>query len=132
MGSYQVEYTKISQAEAYVALGKWDEAVKSYMVLIREYLIERDEDPNSVWYIGLSRALFELHKYEEAIEFGNTAILLNRSCDGVHRYVALSQKALGDIDEAKKTMSRAILYEEHWEKDNMQKNKELLRELNNL
>ena len=63
---------------------------------------------------------------------GNVAIKVNRSRPGVHKYVALSQKSLGDIDAAAKTVSRAILYEEHWDADNLQKNKELLWELNNL
>ena len=60
------------------------------------------------------------------------AIELNRSRPGVHEYVALSRKANGDIDEAKKTMSQAILYEHHWDEDNLQKNKQLLPELNNV
>ena len=50
-----------------------------------------------------------------------------RARPGVHKYVALSQKALGNIDEAKKTVSRAILYEDHWDKVIMQENKQLLR-----
>ena len=32
--------------------------------------------------------------------------------------------AKGDIDGAKLTMSRAILYEKHWDKDNLQKAEE--------
>ena len=127
----EVAETKYWKAEAYSDCGKWKDAVKSYKPLIKEYK-QRREYPSSEVFIGYSQALYELHKYDEAIEYGTLAIELNRSREGVHKYVALSQKALGDIDEAKKTMSRAILYEEHWDKDNMQKNKELLRELNNL
>ena len=80
--------------------------------------------------MGLAQTKYELGKYDEAIEYSNIAIKAFRQCPGVHKYVALSQKAKGDIDEAKKTMSRAILYETHWDKDNMQQNKELLLELN--
>ena len=82
--------------------------------------------------MGCCQALYELGKYDEAIEYGNMAIEVNRSLPGKHKYVALSQKANGDIDAAAKTMSKAILYEEHWDTDNLQKNKQLLRELNNL
>ena len=126
----QVEMTKISQAEAYVALGKWKEAGRIYKALYNIYL-QRGKYTLAV-LLGLARTKYELGKYDEAIEMGNIAIEAFRQCPGVHKYVALSQKAKGDIDEAKKTMSRAILYDDHWDKDNMQKNKELLRELNNL
>ena len=82
--------------------------------------------------MGLARTKYELVKYDEAIEVGSVAIKEFRHFPGVHKYVALSQKAKGDIDEAKKTISRAILYEEHWDEDNLQTNKELLQELNNM
>ena len=82
--------------------------------------------------IGLARTKYELGKYDEAIEIGSVAIENFRHYPGVHKYAAFACKAKGDIDEAKKTMSRAVLYEEHWNKDNMQKNKDLLRELNKL
>ena len=119
------------QAEAYSNCGKWDEAVTSYKSLIREQK-QLGGNPSSVILMDYCRAMYELGKYDEAIEMGKFAIELNRSRPGVHKYVALSQKAMGGIDEAKKNMSRAILYEEHWDMDNLQKNKQLLRELNNL
>ena len=49
-----------------------------------------------------------------------------------YKYLALAQKEKGCIDGAKKTMSRAILYEMHWDKDNLRQNKQLLRELNEI
>ena len=78
--------------------------------MIKEYK-QRGKIPDEVIIMDYSRALYELRKYDEAIELGNMAIELNRSRPGVHKYVALSRKANGDIDEAKKTMSIAILYE---------------------
>ena len=87
---------------------------------------------NEFVQIGLARTKYELGKYDEAIEIGSVAIKEFREYPGVHKYVALSQKAKGDIDEAKKTMSRAVLYEEHMDKDNLQINKKLLLELNNM
>ena len=122
---------KCLQAEAYLNCSKWNKAGKIYESLIREYLQLR-EDPNDLVYMGCSRAYYELQQYDKAIEIGNLAVEDARFRLGVHKYVALSQKALGDIDEAKKTITHAILYEEHWHEDNLQKNKQLLRELNNL
>ena len=126
----QVEFTKCTQAEAYVALGKWEEAGKIYKTLYNTYL-QRGKH-NVLVIIGLARTKYELGKYDEAIKIGSVAIKVSRQCPGVHKCAALAHKANGDIDEAKQTMSRAILYESHWDKDNMQKNKELLQELNNM
>ena len=125
-----VVQAKCYQAEAYSDCGKWKDSAKIYKSLIKEH--EQRGDPNCYILIGCCQALYELRKYDEAVEYGKLAIKLNRFRPGVHKYVALSQKALGDINAAAKTMSRAILYEEHWDTDSLQKNKQLLRELNNL
>ena len=127
----KVAVTNYWKAQAYSDCGKWKDSVKIYKSLFMEHK-QRGADPSDMMITDYSRALYELQKYDEAILVGKLAIELNRSRPGVHKYVALSQKANGDIDAAAKTMSRAILYEEHWDKDNIQKNKELLRELNNL
>ena len=125
-----VEYSQFSLAEAYLALGKWEDAEKIYKILHNSFL-QRGEH-HALVLIGLAQTKYEQGKYDEAIEIGNVAIEEDRQFAGVHKYVALSLKAKGDIDEAKRTISRAILYEEHWDKDNLQKNKELLRELNSM
>ena len=126
----QVEFTKCDQAEAYVALGKWEEAGKIYKTLYKSNL--QSGGHNALVLMGLAQTKYELGKYDEAIKIGSVAMKEFRQCPGVHKCAALAHKAKGDIDEAKKTMSRAILYETHWDKDNMQKNKELLLELNNM
>ena len=130
LGFDQVEFTKCAQVEAYASLGKWKEAEKIYKPWYNSYL--KRGKHNVLVVIGLARTKYELGKYDEAIEIGSVGIKGSRHWPGVHKYVALSHKAIGNIDEAKKIMSRAILYEEHWDKDNMQKNKELLQELNNM
>ena len=127
----KVSEAKYWQAQAYSDCGKWKDAVKSYKSLIR-FQKQLGGNPGEATLMGYSRAMYELRKYDEAIEMGSTAIEKARHQPGVHKYVVLSQKAMGDIEDAKRTMSKAILYEFHWDKDNMQKNKELLWELNNL
>ena len=124
----RVEFTKRSLADAYVALGKWKEAEKIYKALY-DTILQRGAHDVMV-QMGLAQTKYELGKYDEAIEIGKSGIDMNRCCPGVHKFVSLSQKAKGNISEAKKTMSRAILYEKHWDKDNVQANKDLLRELN--
>lgn len=73
-----------------------------------------------------SQCFFGLGKYEEAIEFGNEAIELNRHYEDVHRCVALSHKALGNYAAAIRTMQRAVRYETPWDKANVQRCKDLL------
>ena len=58
--------------------------------------------------MGLSRAAYEMQDYDKAIKSGNLAIKYTRQVPGVHKYLALTQKAKGDIDGAKKTISRII------------------------
>ena len=127
----QVAQTKQILAKAYCARGKWDKAESIYRSLLGEDK-QRDVMPNADTMIGLSRAMYETQRYDEAIKVGNVAFEKFRFIPGVHKYVALAQKAKGDIDDAKKTMSRAILYEMHWDKDNLQKNRQILRELSSL
>ena len=53
--------------------------------------------------------MYEMGRYDEVI----SDELLNgmhRTFPGVHKYVALALKAQGNIYEAKKPISRAILY----------------------
>ena len=126
-----VSRVKHWNAQAYSDCGKWKDAVKSCKSLIREHE-QHGGYPYALVFIDYSRALYELRKYDEAIEVGNMGIKVRRYQSGVHKYVALSQKANGDIDEAKMTMARAILYEYHWDEDNLQKNKQMLRELSSL
>ena len=130
-----LDYDKLSQAqfflaEAYDACGDLDNAREMYKAVVTGDVRRQMARPGVM--ISSARTIYESGKYDGAITIGNIAIELNRSLPGVHKYVALSQKAKGDIDGAKKTISRAILYEEHWDEDNLLQNKQHLRELNNL
>ena len=123
---------KCFQAGAYATVGKWDEAVEIYMSAYASY-IQIDEIPDHDFIVGCCEAMYETRGYNAAVKMGKeVGIGMARYWPGIHKYVALSQKAKGDIDGAKLTMSQAILYEYHWDKDNLQKNKQILMELNNL
>lgn len=126
----EVKLTKLWQAEAYLAVGDWEKASHLYFHLIDELSSE-----NGFFKIpmGICRAQYEMGtNYDNAIEAGYAAIEGCRHHPGVHKYLALSQKANGDIDGAKRTMSRAILYEIPWAIANTKQNKQILRELLNL
>mmetsp|Transcript_950 Transcript_950/g.1950 ORF Transcript_950/g.1950 Transcript_950/m.1950 type:complete len:274 (-) Transcript_950:230-1051(-) len=59
-------------------------------------------------YMGMSRCFYHKAEYKHAIELGSGAIEMNRHFPKVHKYVALSQNASGDMDAAVRTMARAV------------------------
>ena len=118
-------------AKAYEACGKWKDALGIYVSMYNEDM-QRGETPYSRLFLSLCRVMYEIHDYDTAIKMGKLAIMQNRELPGVHKYVALSHKAQGNVEEAKQLISRAILYEEHWNKDNLRQNKQVLKELSNL
>ena len=63
-----MEEIKCYQAEAYVALGKWEEAEKIYKALYNTFM--QSGGRNEFVQIGLARTKYELGKYDEAIEIG--------------------------------------------------------------
>lgn len=77
--------------------------------------------------MGLARCAFELGVYEKCLASSEAALDFNRHFPGVHKYKALSEKALGDIDAAIQTMNRAVLCE--WDEDNKAENLKLYKEL---
>ncbi len=81
--------------------------------------------------MGFSRCYYELGQYDKAMNAGLMAIEMNRHFPQIHRYVALSQKASGDLSSAIKTMKHEVLYEAPWSEETMQFNNNLLRELIN-
>ena len=100
-----VESTKYWLAEAYSACGKWSDSAEIHLSVYHEY-IQSGELPDDIDIIvGLSRTMYEMGSYDYAIKVGSDAIEWNRSLAGVHKYVALAQKALGSIDDAKETIS---------------------------
>ena len=87
----EVEQTIHIQAKAYATCGKWEDAAKIYVALYNECLQQKKS--NTLIMIGLTRAVYEIHEYDNAIEFGMTIIKASRCIPGgVHKYVALAQK----------------------------------------
>jgi len=69
-------------------------------------------------YMGISRTSYYMGKYLISIQLGLAAIEMNRCFPQIHKYVALSQKASGNLDAAIKTMGRAVNYETPWDEAN--------------
>ena len=86
------------------------------------------EDVRFLFHMA-SECMYELGSYQESINFGHASIEANRHYEGVHRCVALSQQALGQLDEAVRTMRMAVRYEAPWNPAHTARNQTLLDEL---
>jgi tetratricopeptide (TPR) repeat protein len=114
----------LSIAENMEKMEDWDGAAEVYTMKVMA-LLEYDStglNPKNFtvpqqrrMYMGLSRCFYYLGDYEKSIDAGGAAIEMNRHFPQVHKYVALSQKATGDVEAALLTMSRAVLYETPWD-----------------
>eukprot|EP00980_Cylindrotheca_fusiformis_P010422 scaffold2315_cov113-Cylindrotheca_fusiformis.AAC.15 len=67
--------------------------------------------------IGKACCAFHLTQYEQSIQAGTEAIGVDRTFPNVHRYVALSQEAMGDLEACKVALSRAVNYEASWDEE---------------
>lgn len=72
-------------------------------------------------YMGMSRCFYYKKDYKKAIGLGESAIEMNRHFPQIHKYVALAQKASGDMEAAVRTMARAVHYETPWDDANRKK-----------
>lgn len=78
---------------------------------------------------SFARTAYEVELYELSIKASNTAIGYRRTTAEVHKYKALSLKALGRLDEAVETMNQAIFYETPWDPSNVEKALKLYNDL---
>ena len=81
-----------------------------------------------VW-MGFSCCFYEMGVYDKAIHSGIAALEMNRHFPQAHKYVAMAQKASGNHALAINTMKNAVLYETPWDDKNIEKNRDLLREI---
>ncbi len=117
------------QADYYQFEENWEGAFEIYKSIF-DQLPSRSPPEQRQVCMGISRCMYEMGKYDRAIEIGQAAIEMNRHFPGVHKYIALAQKAQGDHDGARATMTRAVLYETPtWDDDNVEANRALLSEM---
>lgn len=119
---------KVLQAQYMQYEKNWEGAFELYKSIF-EATIDRSPPEQREVYMGISRCLYEMGRYDHAIDIGNSAIKMNRHFQQVHKYVALSQKAKGDHVSAIATMTQAVIYESPWDEENIEANKAILKEI---
>ena len=121
----------VLQSQAYQVLEDWENAVGSYVTALK-HMDNVDALPPAETrklFMGMAECSFKAGMYERAIATSDVALEMNRSFDQVHKYKALAYKEMGNIEDAIKTMNRAILYETPWNSENIQKNIALYNQL---
>lgn len=122
---------KCWQAEAYTSKGQYFNAISVYTSVQDEALQYAHLGHVEKWVIGMIRCHYETGDHDFVIEKGGYLLKKHRQLPGAHKYVAYSLRAKGDIEAAKDTMSRAILYEQPWNVKNRELNQKILIDFNN-
>jgi tetratricopeptide (TPR) repeat protein len=128
-GPHRLVDVKIDFAEAHETLGNWLEALEIYddtRSTIDDETIDGLQHRTLI--AGTARCLHHLGVYDSAVNFGEAAFFMNRQHPGGHMLIALPQLALGQVEAARTTMRRGIVYEDPWDDENRQKNIEFLHE----
>ena len=125
--SFRID-TLINAGDCWVLLEEFNDARKSFTEAFKLCEPSMTKQTRKIFH-QLTRCYYELKDYETAIMCCDSAIEMNRHYDGVYKYLALTYKALGNIDEAIAVMKRAVLYETPWDPENLLQVKALLAEL---
>jgi len=101
--------------EIHKSLEEWQEAIEHFEKVLEEDSEEVDEDEATYVschgvYWQLVRCYYEVEDYDKAIEAAEHALEESRHKLEVHKYMALSYKANGDLYTALKIMHRGVLY----------------------
>lgn len=118
----------IQIGKSYILLSKFEDAKVSFISAFRlcEQHMAKETREICHW---LSQVFYELKDYNSAINFGITAVKMNRHYDGVYKYLALAYKELGNLKEAIKIMKQAVAYETPWDADSQGPLKSMLQTL---
>ena len=119
----------IKIGESYVELKDFEKATKLGFLEALKLVDQTMAGPSRKIYHALIQCFYELEDYTKALGCGEAAVEMNRHYDGLYKYIALSHKAVGDLDMAIDTMSDAVVYEAPWDELGRAENKRLLEEL---
>jgi tetratricopeptide (TPR) repeat protein len=128
-GKMDIESQLLQAEYIYQENGQWEAAFEVYRNLFLTEIEFASPPEQRQVYMGLSRCAYEMQEYDRAIQMGMVALEMNRHFPQAHKYVALAQKAIGDCDAAKATMTRAVLYEAPWDDNNLESNRALLKQM---
>jgi tetratricopeptide (TPR) repeat protein len=118
---------RLELANIRMEMQEWDMAKTIYKQIMTDYPEQEMLTPPQTRqiFMGFARCLYEEGNYEGSINMGEATITMNRHFPGIHKYVALSYRAKGDLKQAQTIMGRAVLYETPWDPANVARTREL-------
>ncbi|GAX23396.1 hypothetical protein FisN_15Lh116 [Fistulifera solaris] len=119
-------------AEYQERLEDWVAAKKTYQKIMMEFNDVDDFTPpqQRKVFFGSSVCAYHLKNYEIAIDLGEAALQTNRAFPGVHKALALTHKAAGNIDKARQLAAQGVLYEAPWDDENKEETWQFWKEIN--
>ncbi|CAJ1960334.1 unnamed protein product [Cylindrotheca closterium] len=122
-------YAMLARAEE--MMENWEAAKLMYFAMMENMTDHTTATPpqQREMYMGMCRVAYHLKRYDKALAAGEVVLEMNRHFPFCHKYIALSQKAMGDMDAAKVTMARALVYEAPWDDQHHEQVLELYREI---
>ena len=121
----------IKVGESYMLLGDFEKATSLGFLEAFKLVNESMTGPTRKIFHELIRCFYEVGNYSKALGCGEAALDFNKHYDGLYKYIALSHKALGNLEQAIDTMNDAVVYEAPWNEAGKAENRRLLEELRN-
>ena len=107
----------IQIGKSYILKSSYKDAFKTFQSAISLTEHNMAKEVREIYH-NITRVFYELKDYDNAIQFGESAVEMNRHYDGVYNYLALAYKDSGKLDKAIETMKLAVLYETPWDEEN--------------
>lgn len=119
----------IQCGKAHMILSDFPKAISSFKTALSTVDQNRHTIQAQNCFYELIRCFYEIKAYDLALNAGEAAVAMNQYYDGVYRYIALTHKAMGNLDLAIETMKKAAVYETPWDNKNKAVVRALLNEL---
>ena len=131
MSPQGVIWVHILRCQIYMAMENWAKALEHSEYTHRMMASVRvpNDETSYDFFVDYSECAYHAKEYRKSIIAADHAIALCRYKEPVYRFKALSQQHLGQLDDAVGTMNLAVLYETPWDRDNIEMNLELYKEL---
>jgi len=123
--------TVLLKAETMKALEEWSNAIDTYKNLVDQLDEEKGEDRTNPGisdlltfslyhriYTGYALCLYHTGDVSRALSIALSVLSQDRQARGAYTIVAQCQKAQGNWEEARKAMTKALLYETPWDRKN--------------
>ena len=119
----------IQCGKAHMILSDFPKAIRSFQTALSTVDQNRHTIQAQTCFYELIRCFYEIKAYDLALNAGEAAVAMNKNYDGVYHYIALTHKAMGNLDLAIETMKKAAVYETPWDDKNKAVVRALLNEL---